>query len=405
MDKPFPPLRLGYAVRNTPAAGFLFLIDRAVVPCLKRFSSQPSPAPAKPTGILAPERILISNVGGGMGDVVMATSIIPVLKSAFPGVELGFLAGPAMMPAVHGHPDLFRLHHYDHFLRKPRKPANLLKIMGRTKRLIAELHATAYDWAIELFPGAQNTILFCYLAGIPTRAGYTTGAWGGLLTNPLKWTQRDRHITEYHKDLLRDLGIAEKHLSLCHETLPPVDPKKLPDILSLACAHPRGMVLCHPGSSNKAKEWPAGHWAEVAKDLARQGSAVVFTGAGSRQKHLIDKILKLAGCGVSVCNMLEWEEFVTAVSVSRLVISADSAAQHVAAAFDRHCVVVGTGINPGNWFPRHLNHRYLLHPTPCSPCFRPGMCRGRECLVLVQPEQVVAAVNDLLRLGQQSGSV
>lgn len=399
MVKPFPPLRLGYAAKNNLAAGFLFLMDHSISPWMKRLYARPARAPSKPRRILVPERILISNVGGGLGDAVLATSIIPVVKSAFPGVELGLLVAPAMMPVVQGHPDLFRLHHYDHFLRKPRKIANFLKLLGRTRRLIVELQATAYDWAIELFPGAQNTILFCYLAGIPTRVGYTTGGWGDLLTNPLKWTQRDQHITDYHKDLLRDVGIAEQHLSLCHETLPLSAPKTLLDKLGHHCARTRGMVLCHPGSSNKAKEWPSGHWAEVTKRLAMQGYAVVFTGAGIRQEHLVNKILKLAGCGVSLCGQLEWDEFVTAVSLSRVVISADSAAQHVAAAFDRHCVVVGNGVNPGNWFPRHLNHRYLLHPTPCSPCFRAAMCKARECILLVEPEQVVAAVNDLVSLG------
>ena len=367
----------------------LLLIDRSIVPLVSRCCSVP---PSKPA---APERILISNVGGGLGDVVLATSLLPVFKSAFPAASVSFLVASSTMPVAQGNPDIFRVHTYDHLLRKPRSLRKMLKCATATKRLLAELRATRYDWAIELFPRAQNAIPLFYLAGIPTRVGYTSGGWGSLLSHPVSWRKSDRHITEYHKDLLRRVGVTEQHLYLCQESLPVSDDPELLRKLAPYCHQTRGMVLCQPGARDKRREWPNDRWSELARSIAAQGYSVVFTGDGLREEKSVRAIINKAGCGVSLCNQLGWDEFVTAVSLSRVVITADTAAQHVAAAFKRHCVVIGNGIHPDNWFPRHANHRYLLNRPPCTPCFRANMCRGRECVVLVKVEHVLEAVKDL----------
>jgi ADP-heptose:LPS heptosyltransferase len=332
-----------------------------------------------------------------MGDVVLATSVLPVLKSAFPAAKIGFLVRSGTMPVVQGNLDIFRVHLYDHALRKPRGLRSALKCAAATSRLLAELRATRYDWAIELFPRAQNAIPLFYLAGIPTRVGYTSGGWGDLLSHPAVWTQSNRHITEDHKELLRKVGVAEPHLCLCQESLPVSTDPELLRRLAPYCDRTPGMVLCQAGASDKKKEWPCDQWAELARGLAKHGYSVVFTGTGIREEKSIRNILQKAGCGVSLCNQLRWDEFVTAVSLSRLVITVDTAAQHVAAAFNRDCVVIGNGIDPGKWFPRHSNHRYLLNRTPCTPCFRANMCHGRECVVLVKVEQVLEALKDLAR--------
>lgn len=155
------------------------------------------------------------------------------------------------------------------------------------------------------------------------------------------------------------------------------------------------MILCHPGAFDDARAWVPRSWAEVARQLSSQGFLVVFSGAGDEDRELIEEILALGGQGITLCDSLVWDEFVAAVFLSHAVVTVDTVAQHVASAFDRNCVVIGSGQQPGIRFPWSANHRYLRRPTPCAPCYRPSLCAARECLLEIQPAEVLAALEDL----------
>ena len=325
---------------------------------------------------------MISDLSGGFGDTVVATAAVPPLKAAFPEAELGMLLGSGTLPVIERHPDLARVHAYDHPLRPPRRWDALWQAARPAKAIIRELREAQYDVAIELFPLARNSIPLAYLAGIPTRVGYTSGGFGQLLTHPLQWVAADRHVTEYHKDLLRQVGVSEGQLLLCHETLPLRGVETVKEKLGRYGAGRRRMILCHPGAFDDARAWVPRSWAEVARQLSSQGFLVVFSGAGDEDRELIEEILALGGQGITLCDSLVWDEFVAAVFLSHAVVTVDTVAQHVASAFDRNCVVIGSGQQPGISVPAVRESSVFAPPHPVRPLLpsvalrSPGMPAG-----------------------------
>jgi len=64
---------------------------------------RPEPSTGGPAASRTPRRILVANTAH-LGDLVLATSVLPALKSAHPEAEIGFLCGGWNQPLAEGHP-------------------------------------------------------------------------------------------------------------------------------------------------------------------------------------------------------------------------------------------------------------------------------------------------------------
>jgi len=100
-----------------------------------------------------PRRILLANAGH-LGDTIISTGLLPVLKAAFPGVRLGFLAGSCSRPVLEDHPLLDHTHYLDHWYTS-RSPATRSAKAYRYYRhsrpaMVRELRAAGYDAALDL---------------------------------------------------------------------------------------------------------------------------------------------------------------------------------------------------------------------------------------------------------------
>src|SRR5262245_28622935 len=99
-------LRGDYLVKNRSLNGFLRLRDAGWRLLMRRSPGGPATPPVR--------KVLIS-VGGHLGDAVIATSVIPLLASRFPGVEIGVLCSTLNASVFESHPQLSHIHRYDHW--------------------------------------------------------------------------------------------------------------------------------------------------------------------------------------------------------------------------------------------------------------------------------------------------
>ncbi len=75
------PLIGKYLIRNPLANGCVAFADLLLSPLSLK----------KPKPILKPKSILLSNTAQ-LGDLVLATSLLPLLKQAFPEIKIGFFS-------------------------------------------------------------------------------------------------------------------------------------------------------------------------------------------------------------------------------------------------------------------------------------------------------------------------
>lgn len=162
---------------------------------------------------ISPKRILVCNIAN-LGDVVISTTALPVLKREFPGCEIGFLLASSATELLQQHPFVDRVHVFDHWYANRRKGvfrAIVDHLKGRS-RAIKEIRQCDYELAIDLHPYFPNAIPLLFKAKIPARIGYSTGGFSNLLTESVSWSVKQISMGRRHLNLLSHLKIRAKIL-------------------------------------------------------------------------------------------------------------------------------------------------------------------------------------------------
>jgi heptosyltransferase-1 len=391
MDKPVKPTFGKYYVTSIFTALVLQCIDTFLIPLewlrgKTAISNQP-------------KSILISNMGG-LGDVTVATSVIPVLKSAFPNVKIGFLVSKTSAPLINGHPDIDYIHLLDHwFSSRKRNKISLMTLKYWTEilHLVRDIRGISYDVAIELFPRIQNTIPLSWLASVPFRLGYTSGGCGPLLTHKIDWVLKNQHVSKWHFDLLRMLPLSEDNIAKAKVSITLNDSEEFAGVYHAVGGNiENDFILVHIGALESKRKWMAPRWRELAIKLINDGYNLVFTGSGDNDSLEISSVITGLNSCINLCDKLTLTGYVAAIRSSKLVLCVDTVAQHVASGFDKPTVVIANGRHPYIWHPMHERHKVVMHQVPCIPCFRPRCCRQMECIHGIKVNDVYNACRELM---------
>jgi heptosyltransferase-2 len=390
MNRPVKPLHGIYYTSFLWVAAVLYVIDN-LIKCF-------IPSRKDSLTINSPKSILISNLAG-IGDAVLSTSVIPVLKNAFPGVEISFLVGSWSENVFEGHPMVKRVHTIDHFYLNNSKKALLFKVFNYWKtsiKALKEIRSVSYDIAIDLFPHMENSIICLYLSRIPVRIGYISGGFGALLTHRLKWLNKSQHVIYSYMDLLKLLPIAEKDRLIAKVSIPSLGEEELSRVFKQHGVNVENYLVFHIGPSSGWKKWQTEKWRKLAKLLVSDGYQIIFTGNTTLEHLEIATIMAgLSGC-VNLCGELSWAGFVSAIKNTRLLISIDTCAHHIASGFLTPCVVLTMGVSPYQWYPIHMQEYTIIENVDCVPCYRRCGCKDMDCLRLISVSRVYKTTKELL---------
>lgn len=383
-------LRAGYLIRNPIANLIVRLIDDA----LKRTVRIRNIWNVRTiTNEGSVNRVLIAN-GAHLGDVVMTTAILPVLRAAYPDVKIGLLIGSWSIQVVEGHPLVDTIHIVDHWALNRRERNFLIKVARylRTRhQALEEIRKIGYDVAIDLYQYFPNAIGTLYAARIPKRIGYSSAGFGPLLTRSVDWRCLNKSIQLYHLDLLKAIpGFPAISDEVCYPNLPQGETSLKRYML------PRDYVVLHMGAGATFKEWPVASWRALIRELAAQGRELVFCGHGQRDAAILEELSDDALLGRNLCNRLNWSEYVQVISGASAVVSVDTVAAHVASAVQTKALVLGTGIVDRElWKPVYSLSVKLVSEVPCSPCYLKTGCAAMQCVKGLEVSEVQAAFTAL----------
>ncbi|HYD53546.1 MAG TPA: glycosyltransferase family 9 protein [Gemmatimonadaceae bacterium] len=397
---PASPLRGAYLVQNPAWRAWLRTADAALA--LRAGSREPPPIPT-------PRRLLVA-IGGHLGDAVIASSAIGLLRRALPHTELGVLVGSWSRPVLEGHPALRHLHTADHW-KLARGGAPLAERVRRWRAsrdaAVAEIRGVGYDAAVDLSAYYPNMAGLLYGAGIPARIGWSSGGYAPLYTHALPWTYVAAHTAAQHAALLRTIGSGVVDSALAAAPLaydlPPIGAdaaERARRVLDQAGLVATSYVVVHAGVGHARKAWPAERWRAVVEALGEEGRAVVLTGAGEDERRGAAALARgVTGC-VDVTGRLAWEELRAVVADATLVLSGDTVTAHLAAAARVPVVVVMAAMSdPRHWRPLGDAVDVLTSAVPCAPCFRSRGCATMACVREVLASTVLAAARARLAEG------
>ena len=373
-------MRGKYLVRNPWLNAVLRIVDAALrVACLGYFGRQNS-------SIGVPRRILLAN-GAHLGDVLLFSSAIAAVKSAFPEAQIGVAVGAWATPIVSSNPLVSWVHVVDHWKLNRSSLSLFGKLVhyARTRsRALKEIRRVQYDVTIDFYYYFPNFIPLLWQAGIPIRIGYGSGGFGPLLTHEVSWRNLDCHVLDYHRALLGVLNVPHAIREKMSPALSPIEPaveQRTRSLLVETGNAPGEYVVMHMGSGHSQKEWPLASWRRLAEEFLAEGRRLVFTGIGDYEERNIRSVIDGLQHSTNLCSRLSWSEYVAVLSYAHLIVCVDSLAGHLAAAADIPCVVIRTGIShPVHWRPLAARGEALSAPVNCSPCYRSEGCSTMRCV-------------------------
>ena len=157
-------------------------------------------------------------------------------------------------------------------------------------------------------------------------------------------------------------------------------------------------VLINPGAGWGAKRWPVERYAAVAKALTVRGCRVLVN-AGPGEEPIAEVIVKETG-GAATLLPPSLENLIALTRRVSLVIAGDTGPLHLACALGKPVVGIYGPTDPSRNGPFGTRFKVLRHPASIRDHAR------REApeagLLTIQPDEVAAAAEELLRAEVQS---
>jgi heptosyltransferase-2 len=330
----------------------------------------------------AAERILV--VGPAwVGDMVMAQSLLKLLRARDPQAAIDVVGPPAALPVALRMPEVRRTWLLD--------VAHGQLGLGARWRLAAELRAERYDRAIVL-PRSFKSALVPLLAAIPQRTGFATELRRLVLNDP---RPLDRSLLDQTVKRFLALGLPVG-APLPDPARPQlrVDKVNCARLLATHRLNATRAVALMPGASyGPAKQWPPEHFAELARALTARGNEVWVLGSSGEQP-LGELICRDAGPAArNLCGATRLEDTVDLLAGAQAAVTNDSGLMHVAAAAGTAVVALYGSSSPA-FTPPLTPRATILHlGLDCSPCFARECPLGHlRCLREISAAQVLASL-------------
>ena len=333
------------------------------------------------------------------GDVLLSSPVFQVLKNRAPHAEIDALVYSDTRDMLAGHPAIAGIETVD----RAWKRQGFATQSRFESALLQRLRERNYQLLIHLTDHWRGAWLAQALrprwAVAPERA---SRVWRWCFTHRYKLpASTPRHTVETNLDALRRLGVypeeGEKAL-----VMDPGDEARarVSALLQAAGLGPQGYLHVHPTSRWLFKTWTESKNAELLRRLARDGHAIVVTGAPDpREKAIVGRILAEAAVPVAdLSGQLTLREMAAVSAGARLFFGVDSAPMHIAAAMGTPVVALFGPSGEKVWGPWGVPHRVVVSDHPCRPCGNDGCGGGKvsECLTLMAVDRVHSAVNELL---------
>lgn len=158
-------------------------------------------------------------------------------------------------------------------------------------------------------------------------------------------------------------------------------------------------IIVAPFSNSAIRDWPAGHYAELMRELLERGYDGTIRIVGTRNQWIgACEIVRSAPADrvINECGRLSWPEVVAALRVAACVVANNSGISHLSGHFGTPTVCVFGGSHQRlEWRPLGRQVILMSRVIGCSPCQRDhhGISPYRKaCLREIAPEAVAEAV-------------
>ena len=335
-----------------------------------------------------------------LGDVLMTTPAIRALKQSVPGRRITLLTSTPGAAAARLVPEIDEVIVFD----APWMKASEARVDTRQEwALLDQLRRARPGGAVIFTVYSQSPLpaaLLCFLADVPLRLAHCRENPYQLLTDWIPETEPERgtrHEVRRQLDLVATIGCRTDDERLSLRVTASARNRVAGLLAEQGIGAQQRWLALHAGASAPARRYPLEGYAAAARQLyAEDGWRIVLTG-GAQESSLVERLAATIGeAAISLAGRLSLEELAALIERAPLLISNNSGPVHVASAVATPVVDLYALTNPQHT-PWNVPSRVLFQDVACKYCYRSVCPEGHHnCLRLVPPEAIVAAVRELL---------
>lgn len=309
-----------------------------------------------------------------LGDVVLTTGAVALLKRAYPSARITMLVRPAVREAVENHPLIDDVMLLD-YKAKQNSFCHMLK-------MVREIRRRKFDLAVS-FDRKLRPALLLFLAGVPVRVGPSRVfdakpsrvTW--LYTHTIQ-IEHDLDKTlqaETYQAIVRGFTGLDGHENPVFATIQPIHEQKAASLLERLPRAEKRIALCVKGTF-PLKTWPKEYFAAAVQALAQRYDAAFFViGAPGDRAYADEVIAAIKKPVANFCGETGLCDLAALLRRADLFLTVDTGATHIAATTGVPMVTVYGCTSPDRWHPISANANVLTSRETCCPC----ACRAEEC--------------------------
>jgi lipopolysaccharide heptosyltransferase II len=334
-----------------------------------------------------------------IGDIVLASLLVRVLRRHSPGVRIDFLLKSAYADLVRTSPHLSRVIEFP-------SPGGLKDLLALRRRIAAD----RYDLIVDLHDSIRSRVV-CAGATRVVRVRKRKLARFLLVRfkhDIYRWFGGAPTVAERYLETLAPFGVTDDGEGL--EFSVPQD--ALERARSIAAREGLGpdapVIGVCPSARHTTKIWPAERFGNVAATLATERKAAVVLFGSAEERTRCDDVARSIAArqrDVRVLNLageLSLAETAAMMDRCMIVLTNDSGLMHVAAARKRNVVAVfGSTVRQFGFFPFGTRSAVVEHASlGCRPCTHIGLpacpLGHFRCMLEIREPQVLEAARTLL---------
>ena len=334
---------------------------------------------------------ILVNALVNLGDVVLTTSALALIKKNFPDTRITMLVKPVVKDAVIDNPVVDDVIVLDYRAKE--------NSFGKMRELVREIQRRKFDLAIS-FDRKLRPALITFLAGIPRRICPSKV----FDDNKSRVTIFYTDVVEIAHDLNKTLQaetyqeIVRKFFKLDGHETPKFPNKPSPVAENLLNRLPKSefkIGLCVKGTF-PLKTWSKEYFAEVVRELKKFYDAAFFIVGAPNDKAYADEVIAEIGFNVeNFCGETSLTDLAELFRRADLFITVDTGATHIAATTGVKMIAIYGCTSPDRWHPINPNAIALTSRENCCPCTK-KTCDDPKCLKNVTPAQVLIVAKKFL---------
>ena len=333
-------------------------------------------------------RILIIK-WSALGDIVLSLPALKAIKDKFPRAHISLLTSREGLELVKRYPYIKEFFIF--------RRASGIEGIATLLDVSSELRRSSFDLICDLQNNKKSHII-SFLSFTQRRLGYKSGNLDFLLTEGVDGARMNMPPIEHQFRLLKQLGIDSPpelpSLMISEQELKYAD--KL--ISESWIGRSEALIGISLSASQKweTKRWPAERLAKLCDLLAQSKIRIIITGAKEDSLYAKRVLMLTRSKPFDITGRTSVMQLAAVIKKCQVFITSDSAPMHIATLCGVPFVALFGPTSPKRHLQPNGKYRVIHKKLKCSPCYKPK-CSNPICMEKITPEEVAAAVGELLK--------